>query len=259
MTQIEVKNALLAAGIENAAWEAELLLEKFTGAALTAAVEKRKTRYPLQYILGEWWFYRERYRVDENCLIPRADTEILVDTAVHMLPNGAKFLDLCTGSGCIAVSTLATRFDTTAVAVDLFEKTLRLARENATQNGVEKRVEFLPADVKKSPDGKRFLPASFDAIISNPPYIADSVVPTLQKEVSFEPAAALLGGTDGLDFYRAILELWCGLLKPEGLLLFEIGYDQREGIVSLAEKHGFSVTVLRDLGGNDRVAVLKRH
>ena len=258
MTKEEVAKALVDAGIENASFEAGLLCEAFSGEALSVAVARRITRYPLQYILGEWGFYRETYEVNEDCLVPRSDTEILVDEAIKMLPHGARFLDLCTGSGCIAVSTLANRPDTTAVAVDLYPRTLALAERNAHKNGVAERARFCLADVQKPPYGADFKEGGFDAILSNPPYILDSVMGELQQEVTFEPSVALAGGVDGLDFYRAILLYWVKLLKPNGTVLFEIGYDQKAGIVRLAKEHGFSATVLRDFGGNDRVAVLKK-
>ncbi len=256
MTFEEVVAALRAAGIENAFGEARMLCERFSGAELSAAVERRLTHYPLQYILGEWGFYRETYEVSEHCLVPRSDTEILVDAAIRMLPNGAKFLDLCTGSGCIAVSVLANRPDTAAVAVDLFPDTLALAARNAKRNGVEGRARFLLADVCEAPDETVFAKGSFDAILSNPPYIPDAVVPTLQTEVGYEPAAALCGGDDGMDFYRAILKRWTPLLKEGGCVFFEIGYDQGKSISALAKEHGFSCTVMQDFGKNDRVAVL---
>ena len=248
---------LRLAGIENAALEARLLCEAFEGEALQNAVKRRQAHYPLQYILGSWAFYRETYEVNEHCLIPRSDTEILVEEAVKILPNGAHFLDLCTGSGCVAISTLANRSDTCATAIDLFPETLALAARNAARNSTAARLSFLQADVLCAPP-EALAAGSFDAILSNPPYIKNDVVPTLQREVGFEPQAALLGGVDGLDFYRAILSKWCCLLKPKGMLLLEIGYDQKEQITALAAAHGFGCTVKKDFGGNDRVAVLTR-
>lgn len=257
MTQQEIAAKLTAAGIENAAWEAKLLCEHLSGEALIQAVARRCEHYPLQYILGEWYFYRECYEVSEHCLIPRSDTEILVDTAIKMLPNGARFLDLCTGSGCVAISTLANRTDTVATAVDLFPQTLALASRNATKNGVGTRIDFLCHDVLTPPPAS-LGHSSFDAILSNPPYIQNDIVPTLQREVGFEPSAALMGGADGLDFYRAILEKWCVLLKPQGLLILEIGYDQGKALQDLAAAFGFSSTVKKDFGGNDRVVILQK-
>ncbi len=257
MTEQNIAATLAKAGIENARGEARLLLEAFSGEALKAAVEKRCTRYPLQYILGEWHFYREVFEVNEHCLIPRSDTEILVDVAVNILPDGAHFLDLCTGSGCVAISLLANRPDTVGCGIDLFPETLALAKRNGEKNGVADRLQLLRHDVLTVPPTT--LPtATFDAILSNPPYIVNEVVPTLQAEVGFEPQAALAGGTDGLDFYRAILEKWQSLLKPDGVLLLEIGYDQGDALMSLAAAHGFSATVKQDFSGNDRVVILRK-
>jgi len=249
----EIKLRLLAAGIENAAWETRLLCEKFSGEALEKAVQKRLTRYPLQYILGEWDFWRECYEVSEHCLVPRPDTEHLVEQAIARLPRGAKFLDLCTGSGCVAISTLASRPDTQAVAVDLFEETLALATRNAVRNGVEARLEFRLADVLAGCEEE----GVYDAILSNPPYIRNEVVATLSEEVRHEPAAALCGGEDGLDFYRAILTKWKKALKRGGFFLLEIGFDQAEDLKKLADAHGLGATVFRDYGGNDRVVLLQ--
>ncbi len=251
--QREVAERLLAAGVENAAWEAQLLCEKFDGDALEAAVIRRVQRYPLQYILGEWGFWRESYEVSEHCLVPRPDTEHLVEQAIRRLPEQARFLDLCTGSGCVAISVLCSRPDTSAVAVDLFEQTLALAARNAARNGVPERVEFRLADVLAGCDEENV----YDAILSNPPYIQNEVVPTLADEVKHEPAAALCGGEDGLDFYRAILSKWRKALKRGGFFLFEIGYDQADALKSLAAEHGLAATVFRDFGGNDRVVLLQ--
>lgn len=140
MTLSQIKKRLEEAGIENAAGEARMLSERFSPAELPEKVALRASHYPLQYILGEWGFWRETYEVNPSCLVPRSDTETLVEAAVGELPPGARFLDLCTGSGCVAVSTLASRPDTTAVAVDLFEDTLALATRNAEKNGVLSRV-----------------------------------------------------------------------------------------------------------------------
>ena len=253
MTQQQIKECLASAGIENAAQEARLLCEALTGAALEAAVQRRCAHYPLQYLLGEWYFWRESYEVSEHCLVPRPDTEHLVEQAVSRLPQGARFLDLCTGSGCVAISTLCSRPDTSAVAVDLFPETLALAQRNAARNGVQERLDFWLCDVLQGTDRAE----RFDAILSNPPYIRASVMEMLSQEVKHEPAAALLGGEDGLDFYRAILEKWHSLLNPNGFYLFEIGYDQAEDLKKLAAAYGRTATVFRDYGGNDRVVLLQ--
>ncbi len=261
------------AGIENAREEAILLVCALFGksrasllcddgdydsAALRDAIDRRCEHYPLQYIIGRWPFYEEMYRVDENCLIPRSDTEILVDYAIKNLPENAGFLDLCTGSGCIAVSTLAHRPDCTALAVDVFEKTLALAAENAEANGVASRFTPVLCDVLGDPSQELEACAPFDAILSNPPYIRSSVVDALEPELFFEPRAALDGGGDGLVFYRAILKNYGPLLKEDGVILFEIGFDQSEDIAALAREAALACSIQKDLSGNPRLAILSR-
>lgn len=257
MNEEQIRQRLEAAGIENARFEARLLVESLAEKALLAAVEKRCGGYPLQYILGEWDFYRETYEVSEDCLIPRADTELLVEKSASMLPSGARLLDLCTGSGCVAISTLCARPDATAVGVDLFDRTLALAKRNAERNKVADRLTLMRADVLQAPPTE-LKPCSFDVIVSNPPYIRADVIPTLQKEVQYEPEAALCGGEDGLDFYRSILDQWMCLLKNDGFILLEIGYDQGEALIDLGQKKGLTVSVFADLGGNDRVVMMQK-
>ena len=257
MSEEQIRLRLMAAGIENARFEARVLVESFSGEALSEAVEKRCGGYPLQYMLGEWDFYRETYEVSEDCLIPRADTELLVEKAIAMLPSGARVLDLCTGSGCVAISTLCARSDITAVGVDLFDGTLALAKRNAERNGVADRFVAMCADVLQEPP-KELKRGSFSAIVSNPPYIRADVMSTLQKEVQYEPKAALCGGEDGLDFYRSILDQWMCLLAKDGFVLFEIGYDQGEALIELGQKKGMTVNVFSDLCGNDRVVLIQK-
>ena len=252
MREEEVRAALQRAGFENARGEARLLAQRYGDRVPPSVLERRLSHEPLQYLLGEWWFCRERYIVTPDCLIPRADTETLVEQAVRYLPEHARFLDLCTGSGCVAISTLCARPDTAAAAVDKFEKTLDVARRNAEANGVAGRCTFFAADVLADPPAWE----PFDAVLANPPYIPDAVVPTLSPEVRHEPPAALCGGPDGLDFYRAMLTRWTALLRPGGFWLFEIGYDQADALRRLAAEHGLSCEVTRDLGGNDRVVRL---
>ncbi len=270
MTYREICARLRACHIESADWDAACLIGHFCGAdvlslradpdknyqspALEAAVLRREGREPLQYIIGEWDFYHQTYTVTPDCLIPRSDTEILVEEAVKLLPRGAYFADLCTGSGCIAISTLAERPDTRAVALEKFPATLALAAQNAKRNGVEARFEGVLCDVLEEPT---YPDACFDAILSNPPYIATRELDALSPEVHAEPPAALDGGTDGLLFYRAILTNWARTLKKDGFILFEIGYDQGKALLDLAAAHGFDATVKRDLGGCDRVVLLK--
>ncbi len=271
MTYRELCDKLKSGNIENSEWDAACLLSHFCSIPLPSlysdterdypiskelekAIERRLSHEPLQYILGEWEFYRQTYEVSPDCLIPRSDTECLVEEAIRRLPKNALFADLCTGSGCIAISTLAERPDTRAYALDKFPATLALAERNARRNGVRDRFEPLCEDVLLPPS----LPSeSLDAILSNPPYIATRELDSLSPEVHAEPTAALDGGEDGLLFYRAILTNWSHVLKKDGLILFEIGYDQAQALTALGHAHGFrSILVKQDLGGNDRVVIL---
>ncbi|MBQ7384853.1 MAG: peptide chain release factor N(5)-glutamine methyltransferase [Clostridia bacterium] len=272
MTYNEICNLLAEADIENNRAEAAMLIcrfcniskvelfkrlnEDFVSDELDAAVIKRRSHYPLQYILGIWEFCHESYLVNEHTLIPRQDTEILVETAVKLLPEKARFIDLCTGSGCVAISTLAARPDCKAVAVDLFPETVEIAGENAEQNGVGDRLGLLTADVF-SPSFMEEL-GSFDCIISNPPYITSEQVALLDPELSFEPIAALDGGADGLDFYRQIISVYGRYLNKDGIMLFEIGYDQADSVSTIARECGYLCEIYKDYGGNDRVAYLHK-
>lgn len=267
--------ALKQIGVEEPEKEAELLLcrlfslspaslaaarqTEFSSDALDEAIERRRAHEPLAYILGTEYFWRQEYLVTHDCLIPRADTEILVEEALKILPRGSRFLDLCTGSGCIALSLLCERPDLRAAALDLYPATLDVAKKNAERLGVTGRVTFVLGDALH-PDALlphvRVPNAKFDVIVSNPPYIPAAIIPTLSPEVQSEPHAALDGGTDGLCFFCAILSRQDELLAPDGTILFEIGYDQGDALRSLAAAHGFSCRIVRDLGGNDRVAIL---
>ena len=272
MTYNEICAALAEAEIENNRGEAAMLIchfcginkaelltrhdDDFASSELEEAVAKRCQRYPLQYILGIWDFCHETYRVTEDTLIPRQDTEKLVELAVKLIPEGSRFIDLCTGSGCIAVSTLAARGDCQAVAVDLFEKTVEVARENAERNGVGDRVGFIVGDVL-FPDFMEAL-GRFDCILSNPPYIETRQIELLDEELSFEPEAALDGGDDGLTFYRAIIGSYGKYLRDGGIMLLEIGCDQAKAVGVIADSCGFGCEVYKDYGGNDRVAYLTK-
>lgn len=265
MTYKDICRRFADCKIENASGEARILLEEICGEfsyerdyssdILLGAVEKRCTGYPLQYIIGKWWFCRCEFEVNESCLIPRPDTEIAVEVAEKLLPKNARFADLCTGSGCIAISLLDLRIDTTAVAVELYPKTLEVAKRNAEKNKVADRFSGVLGDVLS---GDVLGDEVFDVIVSNPPYIRSDVVPTLSVEVGFEPHAALDGGDDGLVFYRRIVEAYMKNLAPRGHFVFEIGYDQADDLIKIAREHDLECKIARDFGGNDRVAILNR-
>ena len=236
--------------------------EDFDSDALREAIEKREGGYPLQYILGEWEFFGLTFEVNENCLCPRPDTETLVEAAIELLPKNGRFLELCTGSGCIPVSLCKYRPDAIGVATDLFEKTLATAKRNAERNGTSDKIDFYLADLFEIEDFEKkctAIPSSgFDTIISNPPYIPKKDIDELSAEVKHEPLAALDGGEDGLDFYRFIVGEYKRLLAKDGYVLLEIGYDQGKALCDIAEENGFACEIKKDIGGNDRVAILKR-
>lgn len=209
--------------------------------------KKRCEGYPLQYLLGSWEFYGERFEVGEGVLIPRPETELLVDIAFRRekIENVA---DICSGSGCLAV-TLSKRISGKAYAVELSSKAEKYLRRNIEINGC-KNVQVIMADAL-SFDGE--LP-SLDVIVCNPPYLTGDEMKVLQKEVEFEPSMALYGGEDGLDFYRIIPKVWKKYLKSGGELIFEIGCTQGEEVSNILRENGFQdVEVHKDLAGNDRV------
>lgn len=206
---------------------------------------------PLAYLLGEQYFWRYRFTVTPDVLIPRPDTERLVETALSVLPKNGRFADLCTGSGAIVLSVAADRPDLTADALDVSNAALAVAKCNADALGVTDRVRFFGADLFTDDP----LEGLYDAILSNPPYIPAADIAEYPSLV-YEPQIALDGGADGLDFYRAILARFAHHLKEGGCFLFEIGYDQGEQICALGSECGFDCTVTKDYGGNDRVAKL---
>ena len=224
--------------------------EELEGAAeadLVSLVKKRMGRVPLQYILGSQEFMGLSFRVNSNVLIPRQDTETLVEEALKVIPPGGRVLDLCTGSGCVAIS--LRHFSTRAEVVgsDISKAALAVARENSRL--LMEAVEWVSGDLFAPVEGR------FDVIVSNPPYIPGPEIPLLQPEVrDFEPLLALDGEEDGLAFYRRIVPEAPSHLGPGGSLLVEIGSEQGEAVAGLFARCGFQeVSVVRDLAGLDRV------
>lgn len=216
-----------------------------------SVLKKRTERIPLQYITGEQEFMGHRFLVNSNVLIPRQDTEVLVEEALKRIRPGMEVLDLCTGSGCIIISILKNVSKVTAVATDISKQALIVAKENAKLNGVSVRFE-----TSNLFDG---IKGTFDVIVSNPPYIPTEEITRLMPEVrDFEPYDALDGKEDGLFFYRKIIWESMEYLNPGGYLMFEIGYDQGEEVSELMERAGYSeIKVVKDLAGLDRVVIGK--
>ena len=268
MTLKEAINLLTDAGIEAAEQDATELFCHFGGYSrstlylmgqvdcddprLRDALMRRAAHEPLQYITGVAYFYRESYLVTPDCLIPRFDTEILVDYAVKNLPCGASFTDLCTGSGCVAISVLCNTDDTTAIAVDIDGGALAVAEENARKNGVADRIHLRRLDLMAEEVDEQVF-----AVLSNPPYVSEEAYRGLADEIFREPSHAFLGGADGGDFYRHLTPVYKKKISPDGFIAYEIGYDQAELLRDIAEKNNMSCEILKDLSGNDRVAVLR--
>lgn len=234
-----------------------LLRERFPQREeLTAAVERVETGEPLAYVLGEWYFYGLTFKLNGDCLIPRPDTEHVVEKAIELIPRGGRFIDLCSGSGCIGISVLRSRPDTVGDALEISPLAHGKSLENGEINGVSDRYRPICGDLfQYVPEGV------YDCVISNPPYIRSEVVLTLDSSVKdYEPIRALDGGESGMDFYRYILKTYGERLKDGGCFIFEIGYDQREDIIALALELGYGYCrVTKDYGGNDRVAVIRRY
>lgn len=229
-------------------------LREYDNGELDRVLSERRNKIPLQYIFGEWYFMGERFLVSRDCLIPRQDTEILVENAVNVIKKGGRIADLCTGSGCIGISVLINRQDITDLTlVDISEGALRMARKNAELHGLSERCTFILEDVTKVlPDGK------FDAILSNPPYIPSRDMDTLSDEVKNEPKIALDGGAEGLDIIKTLVYNCSALLNSGGCLMIEFGYDQKESMTRLLDgalKEGlYSRYEFRyDYGGNIRM------
>ena len=215
-------------------------------------IEKRCRHVPLQYLTGTAYFMGMEFRVDRHVLIPRQDTETLVETALPRLAKGARVLDLCTGSGCIIISLTELGEEITGTGSDLSEEALRVAEENARRLG--NGAEFVQSDLFECIEG------SYDMIVSNPPYIPSDVIPTLMKEVCLhEPHMALDGKEDGLFFYREIISRAADYLNPDGWLGFEIGHDQREAVSAMLRDRSWrDVEAVKDLSGLDRVVWARR-
>lgn len=250
---IHVRNTLRGQGVEASAVEARIIvagaagkttaqlvrdLRLYVGDGLAEKVEDMLSRRlrgePVAYITGFWEFYGLPMEITRDVLIPRTDTEVLVETAVAALTGrkmDARILDLCSGSGCIGCALAEALPKSRVVLADISPEAMALARRNAERNGLSGRVNFLSADVMKAPP---MMTGSFDLIVSNPPYIPSVDIMTLDPSVrDYEPVWALDGGEDGLDFYRAILKNWKSVLRPGGNLMFEVGEDQAQAVKDL--------------------------
>lgn len=267
----ELKRVFADAGIDSSRIDSELIVMEALGFTrvqlitredyeLTAQelervseMKERRLKFePMQYILGHCEFMGLDFSLNERTLIPRPDTECLVERVMEYIKlNSAKtVLDIGTGSGAIAVS-LAALADVFCVGCDISKNALKMAAYNGEKNGVKAKTKFVQSDVFENIEGE------FDIIVSNPPYIESDVISTLSPQVKdFEPVGALDGGSDGLKFYRKIAAEAKKYLKYGGLLAFEIGYNQGDAVKNIMEAQGFAdVSVGKDLAGLDRTVL----
>ena len=257
------------AGVEEAAMDAWILMEEYGRTDRThyflrqteempeeleetywKAVQKRAERIPVQYITGRQEFCGLNFQVNESVLIPRQDTECLVEEVLKKIKPGARILDVCTGSGCIIISIQKLMKDRCICsAVDISGDALRVAQKNACN--LQAEVRFLQGDLLEPAEGR------YDCIVSNPPYIESNVIKELEPEVrEHEPMLALDGKEDGLFFYRKIIKEAVNYLLPEGWLMFEIGYLQGEAVKKLMTESGYeNIAVKKDLAGLDRIVL----
>lgn len=215
-------------------------------------IRKRSERVPLQYITGEQEFMGLTFHVNSSVLIPRQDTETLVEEALKLVKPGMKIMDMCTGSGCVLISILKNAHGVEGFGYDISKQAINVAKENAKFNDVA-------ADFERSDLFDDVMEEQFDMMVSNPPYIRSDEIAALMPEVAdFEPHEALDGKEDGLYFYRKLIA-GCGeFMKPGGYVLFEIGYDQGTEVSSMMKNAGFEeVTVVKDLAHHDRVVLGK--
>ena len=232
----------------------EDVLEEESKKEILSGIDKLKKHLPIQYITKNQEFMKLKFYVNENVLIPRSDTEILVEEVINTYKNEkVKILDLCTGSGCIAISLKKYIPNAIVYASDISKPALNVAKINSTNNNVE--IKFICSDMFKNIGKNRF-----DVIVSNPPYIKRKIINTLDEEVKNEPIIALDGGNDGLNFYREIIKQSYEYLTQNGMIFLEIGYDQKEELIELireAKRYEF-IKAKRDLGNNDRIVVIRK-
>jgi len=274
---LKVRKELKAADIEGFNLEARLLVSAaadktkeefardmglYVNRGFEEKVDELLTRRlegePLAYIIGSWEFYGIPLSVNRDVLIPRIDTEVLVSQAIAMakwLPAGSRVLDLCCGSGCVGLAIAKNLPQVKVVMGDISPEAMKISRANVVLNKLTSRVTCAVVDARRSPPYS--LLGEFDLIVCNPPYIPTGDIARLDDTVrSYEPALALDGGADGLDFYRVIVAEWKKILKPEGALLFECGKDQAADVADIFITNGLTRIIrCRDTLGIDRVVV----
>ncbi len=273
---IETRKKLKAADIEGCELEARLIVAHAAGKTIAqlirdlplyagpglakeaaALTERRLAGEPVAYITGSWEFYGVELAVSQDVLIPRPDTEVMVQAAIDLFTgkNGRpRILDLCAGSGCIGCALAVKMPGSTVILADNDLKALSLCRKNVEKNDLGSRVLCVEADASRKPP---MLLGKFDLVVCNAPYIPSGEIETLDASVKdYEPHAALNGGEDGLDIIRSVIRLWSSVLKERGTLMLEIGEGQAPAVMTLMEKAGYAgIEALEDTAGTPRVIV----
>lgn len=265
----DCKRQLQAAGIEDYVFESKQIIKHLTGYTnaqiltkytqpltefqqnnLTAIIKQRMIRYPLQYIIGKWNFFGREFFVGPGVLIPRSDTETLIDVCLEGIKDlqNPRVLDLCAGTGCIGITIKGECPKADVTLVEKYDEALSFTNKNSAHNSLDVRI--VKGDALKNEGAE----GPYDLIVSNPPYITDADMKILQPEVKFEPATALEGGEDGLVFYRHIAKDYKKHLAPNGILAFEVGINQAEQVAEIMKENGFTnVQTRKDYGDIDRV------
>ncbi len=265
----DCKKQLVAAGIEDSVFEAKQIIKHITGytstqilmnytkpltefqqSLLTVIIKQRLIHYPLQYIIGKWSFFGRDFFVGPGVLIPRSDTETLMDVCLEHIKKleAPRVLDLCAGTGCIGITIAGECPKAQVTLVEKYDEALAYTNKNA--ESLEMDVNIIKGDVLCGEGAE----GEYDLIASNPPYITDEDMKTLQTEVTYEPETALAGGSDGLNFYRAIIEKYTPHLKSGGVMAFEVGIGEADAVARLMKDADFSsVSTRKDMNGIERV------
>ena len=239
----------------------DIILDNNIKCRLGKILQARREGKPLQYILGKTEFMGLDFRLTKDTFIPRPETELLIEKSIEIIKSELcqkkkiQILDLCSGSGCIAVSLAKYLPDIILVASDISKATLKIAKLNARLNNVDKKIKFKQSDLFKNLTGR------FDFIITNPPYVPSSDIENLQPELSYEPQIALDGGTNGLDFYRKIIKESPKFLEENGILIMEIGFRQHEPIKNILKKQEkFEILdIIKDYQGIERIIITQKN
>jgi len=268
----DTKKKLKAAGIEDYIFEAKQIIMHITGLSaseilsfyttpltefqsnnLVALVHQRQVHYPLQYIFGEWEFYGRPFKVGPGVLIPRSDTETVIDAALDTIKENptANILDLCAGSGCIGITLAKQLPDSAVTMVEKYPEAMRYAEENIKLNSAA-NTYLLQGDIFEGTANN----LKYDLIVSNPPYISEDELKYTSPETGFEPKTALFAEDDGLEFYKAIIKNYTSALKPDGAFVFEVGFKQAKTVSDLLKAEGFKeIKIHNDLNGIGRAVI----